>query len=697
MNDTQASALTDKIIENADIEWQESGAPYSRLFEDIYFSREGGLEETHHVFLQANDLVRRWQEADKGGLALFTIAELGFGTGLNFLCCWRLWEQTALQNLRLHFISCEKYPIKLEALQQALSNWPQLKNFSDSLIEFYPDHSPGYHRLHLRSQNYLSSITLDLYYGDAQEMLSQQLIDSRKKYQRNRQTKRRWKVDAWFLDGFAPRVNPDMWSPALLQTISALSGPGTSLSSYSVAGLVVRGLAAQGFTVEKRAGFGNKRQMLYAENAAAPTVKTIASTCSTAKSSTVSKIDVIVIGAGLAGCSTARQLAQRGYRVTVLEQDADIARHASGNPQAVLQCRLNRSASPEWNFNLQSYLYASRLYTLLAQSGDIEWHNCGVLTLDSAYGNTRKKLNNKSYEHYSSRVLRRVSALQSSALSGVEIADNGFFLPHGGWLNPVALCRMYLQHPLISVHLNTKAERLQYEGSTWHVYAENNDISASAANVVIANSYCAANFDQSSMYPVMPLRGQVSYLKTTENSTQLTCVVCAESYIVPADGGRHSVGASYVKNSTDTALSTQEHQQNIAGISGQATSLGLDDSAVLSGRASIRGSTRDHMPILGQLPDPNNWHGIYGGAQDLSAKSQALGNDFFPGLYLNVGHGSHGLATTPLAAEYIACLIAGEPAPLQKIVAAFIEPQRFIQRAQRERISDLTAAQNNSG
>jgi len=681
--------MIDKKIKNADIQWLESGAPYSRLFEDIYFSREGGLEETHHVFLQANDLVRRWQEAEKTGESLFIIAELGFGTGLNFLCCWQLWEQTALHNLRLHFISCEKYPIRLETLQQVFSDWPQLQNFSDSLIEFYPDHTPGYHRLHLRSQNGCSSITLDLYYGDAQETLSQQLFDQRKKYQRQRTTKRSWKIDAWFLDGFAPRVNPDMWSPALLKTIAALSGPGTTLSSYSVAGHVVRGLTEQGFAVEKRAGFGNKRQMLHAQFTAAANAETTASVRSPAKP------DVIVIGAGLAGCSTAWQLAQKGYRVTVLEQAGDIAQHASGNPQAVLQCRLNRNASPEWHFNLQSYLYASRLYTQLAQSGDIQWQNCGVLTLDSAYGNTRRKSSIDGYNHYSERVLRRVNARQCSALSGVEIADAGFFLPHGGWLNPVALCRIYLQHPLISVRLNMKVERLQYESSTWHVHAENSLQNESAETVVIANSYCAAGLEQTSAYPVMPLRGQLSYVPTTATSAQLMCVVCAESYIVPADKGRHCIGASYVTNSTDTALYMQEHQQNIAGISTQASGLGLDQSAVGSGRASIRGSTRDHMPILGEVPDPNNWHG-YRGAQYLSAQSQVLGNQFLPGLYLNVGHGSHGLATTPLAAEYIACLIAGEPAPVQKIVAAFIEPQRFIQRAQREQIRDLTAYQNNN-
>jgi len=721
--------MTDKQaqIANADIQWLESGAPYSLQFEDIYFSREGGLEETHHVFLQANDLLRRWQEADKTGLSLFVIAELGFGTGLNFLCCWQLWEQAALQNLRLHFISCEKYPIKLDALQQALAGWPQLQNFSSSLIEVYPDHSPGYHRLHLSSQNGKSSVTLDLYYGDAQEMLSQQLIDYRKKYQRKQIAKRRWKIDAWFLDGFAPRVNPDMWNSSLLQTISTLSGLGTTLSSYSVAGHVLRGLAEQGFKVEKRSGFGNKRQMLYAEFAGTGTGTGTESATAvvtpgqkTVLTPDTPKPDVIVIGAGLAGCSTAWQLARRGYRVTVLEQEAGIAQQASGNPQAVLQCRLNRSASPEWHFNLQSYLYASRLYTSLAKSGGIEWHNCGVLTLDSAYGNTRSRPNNKRYDnnnydnkdytHFASAVLRRVNAFESSTLSGIEIAEDGFFLPHGGWLNPVALCQMYLQHPLISVQLHTRVESLKYEESAWQVYAANERRSTSAETVIIANSYCAAKLEQSAAYPVLPLRGQVSYLQATPKSARLACVVCAQSYIVPVNENMHSIGASYVRNSVDTTLSTQEHRQNIEGIcvkvSGldleargldpQSSDLDLEKSANLSGRASIRGSTLDHMPILGQLPDPNIWHGIYGGAQHLSAQSEVLGNEFFPGLYLNVGHGSHGLTTTPLAAEYIASQIAGEPSPLQKTVTAFIEPQRFLRRANREKFRDLTACQNNS-
>src|SRR5690606_29738517 len=154
---------------NADIDWQEGDLPYSTRFDDIYFSRQGGLAETEHVFLAANRLRERWQQLEaaaqqtqlqqqqeahhqQSSQRVFTIAELGFGTGLNFLCCWRAWHESrkALPQpgrLRLHYIACEKYPMRRETLAQALQGWEELSAYSSALIEVYPDHSAGYHRL----------------------------------------------------------------------------------------------------------------------------------------------------------------------------------------------------------------------------------------------------------------------------------------------------------------------------------------------------------------------------------------------------------------------------------------------------------------------------------------------------------------------------------------------------------------------
>jgi len=250
-------------LQNANLTWQDDGAPYSPDYDDVYFSREGGLAETHYVFLQANNLVARWQALDaeliaSDSHAVFTIGELGFGTGLNFLSCWRLWQQTACQRLQLHYISCEKHPLTHNALGKALQQWPELAQLSEQLLRFYPDHSVGYHRLPL------PEITLDLYYGDALELLQQQSsCDVSPAAEPT--SKPNARTDAWFLDGFTPAHNPALWSDEILQLIADRSRHGTTLSSYSVTGRVVRSLQATGFTVEKQKGFGPKRVMLFAQ------------------------------------------------------------------------------------------------------------------------------------------------------------------------------------------------------------------------------------------------------------------------------------------------------------------------------------------------------------------------------------------------------------------------------------------------
>ncbi len=654
-------------LENADIRWEDSGAPYSQRFGDIYFSREGGLEETRYVFLEANRLVERWQAADAAGEPVFTIAELGFGTGLNFLCTWQLWQQCAPRQLRLHYISCEKYPMQREALLQALASWPQLGCFSEALARSYPDHTPGCHRLHLRSIDGASEVTLDLYYGDAEQMLQEQLPTP------GAPGSSAGVVDAWFLDGFAPRVNPGMWSEPIFAAIAGLSHSGTTLSTYSVAGQVVRGLTGQGFTVSKLPGYGHKREMLSAELPESPAPSATLRRPSAGQGHDKT---AIIIGAGLAGCSSAARLASRGYQVTVLERGPDIAQGASGNRQGVLQCRMNRHVSAEWYYNLHSYLYASRYYDLLSQDQhcDFSWQRCGVLTLDSAYGNTRKKADQQTYAHYSSQVLQRLNARQASAVAGVELPEEAFFLPHGGWLDPAALCRTYVQHPLIRLQPDCEVARLQFKDEAWQACSARGEILGQAAIVIIANSFEACRLQQTSDLPLRPLRGQLSYLPQNDASSALRSVVCARSYMAPAHGGTHCIGASYVKNSTDTQLSDEEHLQNLYGIAEHIPALQVEAGRteagrLVGGRASIRGGSLDFMPMVGPLAD----------SEDAGINGERLA-----GLYVNAGHGSHGLATTPLAAEYLASLIAGEALPLQQAVAACVDPARFQRRASRK-------------
>lgn len=665
-------------IDNANISWQDDGAPYSADYDDVYFSRQGGPAETDHVFLRANDLQTRWQAAEQQACAgVFTIAELGFGTGLNFLSCWRLWQQTGCQRLRLHFISCEKHPLSHSALRQALLQWPELADLSAQLLASYPDHSAGYHRLLLRADHKQAPcVVLDLYYGDALAMLQQQSSEHAH-------------VDAWFLDGFTPAHNPELWSEDILRSVARLSRPGSTLSSYSVTGRVVRALRELDFTVEKRQGFGSKRQMLFAcKNGHTDQLQSDAAR------------QAVVIGAGLAGATAARALAERGVPVTVLEQAHDSAQGASGNAQAVVQMRLNKQADTHWQFHLHSYLFALRYYADLAgiSNNAIDWHDCGVLTLDSAYTNTRQQSgdriatdNNTLYAHYPTQLLHRVTAEQTQAIAGISLPEAGYLQPRGGWLNPAATCRVCLDHPLITVRHGVSVADIDNKDGRWQTFDQAGQQISDSDILVIANSYAARAFRQTASYPVAPLRGQITEITASQESHTLKMVVCSERYLAPQNGsGQHCIGASYVKGSVDTQLTQKEQEGNLEKSKLVRDRLKLEaPTAALRGRASIRGSSGDYMPVAGAVPDPDLPETRYGSTQLVTSPdpAQSLPDpDMLPGLFISTGHGSHGTASCPIVAEHIACLALAEASPLPSPLADCIAPLRFIRRQRRRQL-----------
>lgn len=223
----------------AEIQWRD-GQPYSTAFEDVYFSSDNGLQETEYVFISGNHLVPRWQSLKQ---PVFRIIETGFGTGLNFLCSVAQWLKYAPTDAILEFISVEKYPLKPTDLQQALQQWPQLGEFSSELLRHYEQFIlKGYCSL------FNERVQLKLCLGDALQRLAELDASS--------------KADAWFLDGFAPSKNPEMWQDGLFTQMARLSKNGTSFATFTSAGSVRRGLAAAGFQVSKQPGFGKKREML---------------------------------------------------------------------------------------------------------------------------------------------------------------------------------------------------------------------------------------------------------------------------------------------------------------------------------------------------------------------------------------------------------------------------------------------------
>lgn len=214
------------------------GTIISKEFGDVYFSVQDGLAETRHVFIEGNNLPTRWQ-----GRENFTIAETGFGTGLNFLAAWQLFDETAKPDQKLDFISFEKYPLSVNEIREALTPW-QFGERLEILLQNYPLRISGFHKLLLTDQ-----ITITLILGDINDMIPQLKAS----------------IDCWFLDGFKPSSNPEMWSDIVFANMNRLSRPGATFATFTAAGFVKRGLQNAGFNVHKIKGFGTKRDMLAGE------------------------------------------------------------------------------------------------------------------------------------------------------------------------------------------------------------------------------------------------------------------------------------------------------------------------------------------------------------------------------------------------------------------------------------------------
>lgn len=655
---------------NAQIDWLGDGTPYSSMFGDIYFSSQGGPAESRHVFLEANRLSERWSESvEESYQRPFLLVELGFGTGLNFLLSWALFERVAAPGRRLHYLAFEQYPLTRDDLARALESWPELADHAEQLIHLYVDHTSGLHRYRLSD-----AVTLDLYFGDAQNGLTELLPPADPQ------------VDCWFLDGFAPARNPSLWSEPLFQRMGAISRAGATASTYSVAGQVRRGLQAAGFAVEKQPGFGHKRHMLLAIKPAVGGAPAVADPPGR-PAWFVHRVHhrgprtVTVIGAGLAGCSTASSLALRGWQVTLIEEAADIAAGASGNPRALLQPRLAADDNAQSRFYLHGLLFASRQFSQLQQRHDIGWQNCGVLRLATAEARQGlATLWSDSHRYYDQRVVRRVSRSEASALAGLSLAGDALWLPAGGCLDPSRLCRAYLETmpaPQLQLITGQRVTNLTQHQGGWRVHGPAGCLAESSV-VVLANSYRANTLDPTGFLPLRPVGGQLTLATPSPASGRLACAVVAERYICPASDALQCVGASYTPGSTAITSNAAADQENLDGVAAALVDTALPEAC--GSRVSVRCNAADYFPVVGAVPEWQAFNRVYAQlARDAGARVTAPA-PYLPGLYVNLAHGSYGLASCPLAAEMIAGLVEREPLPVTSGIADSLNPARFLIR-----------------
>ena len=665
---------------HAQLEWDEQGQPLSSQFGDVYFSRANGLEETRHVFLQHNQLAERW--AQLAAASHFTIAETGFGSGLNFLAAWQLWLQCAPADAQLHFVSLEKYPLGQADLRRALALWPELAALSQQLIDSYPCITgEGFYRLNFMG----GRIKLTLIINDASQGLRQLLGAADPRFAHCCA-----KVDAWFLDGFAPAKNPQMWTDELFDCIRLLSQADTTAATFSAAGIVKQGLKRAGFQIEKVPGFSRKREMVKARLA-----DTSATEVATAEFRSYSPypppwaVDgsnqvaqekrILIIGGGLAGCTSARALAERGWQVTLLERQGQLAQEGSGNPQGVLYAKLSPKNETQAAFNLSCLEYAQAYYhAYWPEIGE----QCGVLQLahDPAEQQLQQQLRTRFGQ--APELVSFVDAAQASELAGVKLHHGGLFFPRAGWINPPRLCARLVEHPLIQVHHHQSALRLAQTADGWQVDTDAH--TWHSPRVIIANARQAQAFSQTADLPIKAIRGQISYLPATASSARLKTLVCGEGYIAPAHGGQHCVGATFNLKDEAPELRSADHRTNLHNLGNTLPELASHWQGLaleqLDGRVAFRCTLPDYLPLLGPVPDTARMAQDFAPLRRNARAWLTQPGSYLPGLYLNIGHGSRGLAYSPLCAELLASIINNEPLPMPRELANALNPARFLIR-----------------
>lgn len=632
--------MTCSAISPAQLDWiveDNVEIPVSRQFGDVYFSRANGLAETRHVFLHGNDLATRL-----AGLAnhqYFCVGETGFGTGLNILALWQLWQQYRPDNhSRLHVVTVEKFPLTRADLQRALAAWPELASLSQQLIAQYPSALPGCHRLIFAHERF----SIDLWLGDAVDCLAQ--------------VQSQHPVDAWFLDGFAPKCNPELWQDNVLSQIVRLSGYGSSFASFSVAGVVKQGLRAYGIHVTRPRGFGHKREMLKAWWPI-PATPDAAATTAPVKTPIKEPPKIAIVGAGIAGLSLAHALARRGYACDLYDQTAPLA-GASGNPRALLAPKLVQLGQFSSNLLNLGSLFSMRYWQQF--SGVIE--KTGILhILDKRVAQEL----DKAYA-YPDDVLCGLTPVQTDELTGQAIQLNSLWLKQAGLLNPQALAKQILQDSAIHYY-QLDISQILASGNQWQL--------KTASDAVLTTTYdhvliCTALHSPLLCHglPVLkPIRGQVSWFKapvaTASCSEQPTTVpmplpLTYGGYMAqiqsPSAGSTILLGASFVRQDHQSDIRLADHQHNLELIQAIAPHIaaGFPATSTWQGRAAIRAQTPDYLPLAGAVT-----------AQ--------------PGVWTLSGLGSKGFSYAPLCAEIICAQLLGEVYPVSQQVIHSLNPERF--------------------
>ena len=528
---------------------------YSRWYDDIYFDKTDGVKEKEHVYLNANDLANRIKLSDK-----LCIAELGFGTGLNFILTWRLWKKNRKPNSSLTYISFEKAPLSKKEMTRVYKKFKELNDFSDQLIQKLTDNYKTNRTIYFKSEN----INLILIYDDFSLL-----------------TNFHFKADIWFLDGFAPSKNPEVWDNSYYKNIYNRTNLKGSLSTFTSSGLVRRGLALAGFSVTKVSGFGQKREMLKAIKIE-PDIKL---KVNLNYENTIGP--VAIIGAGISGASLAYAFRKRNIECYIVEKSSNVASGASGNKLALQMPKMTADNSPYGLMSLEAFTFSRNLAKELKAAPRSD----GLILLpsrDREIIKFKKLLESGWPNDLIQRYTDKINCFD---------IDNYIYMRSSGIVDNIKFIKRLIDGVKIFFNFNvTKIKSTKNNSKIIH--NEQGNV-LNAQTVIWANGYNIT--DICNKIPIEPVSGQVTFLKSNPQTSKLKLNFSYGQFFSQSYKGFHQIGSSFNRN-TNVNFNQIDQNKNLSFIPEFLKQRIINSNVDLNEyRVSVRSSTKDRMPFFCNL------------------------------------------------------------------------------------------------
>lgn len=639
--------MNTRPIVAAPLAYTEEGVPYSNAYSDVYHPSVGAFVQARHVFIAGNEIPQRWQ-----GRRRFTVFETGFGLGNNFLATWQAWRDDPARCDRLIFVSVEQSPFSSEDLRRAHAASPA-RDLATQLVEAWPVLTHNLHALDFEG----GRVRLMLAFGDAQAWLPELVLQA----------------DAFYLDGFAPARNPQMWQPRLFKALGRIAAPGATLATWTAAGAVRDGLNAAGFNVRKAPGTGGKRDITLARYAP----RFIPARPPSRHNDISTHCRAVIVGAGLAGAALAQALAAEGWSSTLYESSAAPALQTSGNPGGLFHGVVNGHDGIHARFHRAAALMAQRTIAMKVAHG-MQGAVDGLLRLDrndvEAMAQVIERL---GLPH---TYARAVSATEASRLCGFPLRHAAWHYPGGGWVKPAALVHAWLDEAADHAHLhcNVRIDRLQRAGTAWQLLDDTGRLIDECETVVLANAAGATRLLGDPRWPLCRNRGQISHFQRSlaPGMPLPTIPVAGAGYLLPEVDGQVIFGATSHLDDPDGTVRETDNAANLAELNALlAGTLQAPLQVPMQGRVGWRVTSRDRLPVVGAVPDT-------------AARSSRLDQPRFvpriPGLFVFTALGSRGIATAALAGRTLASWITGAASPLEASLLDAIDPARFVSRDARQ-------------